>query len=82
MTSFIFGRIADVGLDEDVAVAGGFGDIEEGEGIAGVGERVDVDDARREVLLFEEPADEVDADEAGAAGDHQIAEGAGHGISS
>lgn len=73
------GGIADVGLDEDIAVADLFGEVEEGEGVAGVGEFVEVDDARRAVLLREEPADEVDADEAGTAGDEEVLDGSGHG---
>ena len=66
---FHLGGVADVGADEDVAVAGFFGEVGEGEGVSGVGEFVYVDDAGGAVGLAEEPADEVDADEAGAAGD-------------
>lgn len=59
------GGVAEVGLDE--VVLGVAVEVAEGFEVAGVGEFVEVDDV--EVFFEDEEADEVGADEAGAAGD-------------
>jgi len=66
--------IADVRVHEDVARAAGGRDILQARRIAGVGERVEVDDPARIPGLGEDVADEVRADEAGAAGDEEVSE--------
>ncbi len=62
---FNLGGVADVALNE--AVAGVVLDVAQVVEVAGVGELVEVDDIV--VVMAQEPAHEVGADEAGAAGD-------------
>ena len=62
------GRVADVALRKDITRAAG--EVGEVGGIAGVGQRIEVDEPREGRARFSETlADEVGADEAAAAGD-------------
>ena len=64
-------EIADVALDEDVArIALQSGEVLE---VAGVGQRIEVDD--RFIRLRQPVEDEIAADEAGAAGDKNLLHG-------
>ena len=69
------GGVADVGVEEHVAVPVFRGDVREAFRVARVGERVVVHDAPREIRLFEDVPDEIGADEAGAASHEEVLEG-------
>ena len=68
------GGVADVALDEHVALTELGGDVVEASRVARVCEGVEVDDAAPEAGLLEDVADEVRADEPGAAGHHEVFE--------
>jgi len=75
---FVYGiALPDVGTLEDVALGSvGLFDVTEREGVAGIGQGIDIDDPSGKLLFVENVADEVPSDKTGATGHHDCLEAA------